>query len=142
MRDLEATINNADADLVIVATPIDLRRVINVKLGRVRGHLGARRVSDVALSFGAPVWCGGMLELGIGRAHNLHLTTHEAFTLPGDTSSASRYWDDDIVDPLLEAEAGVQTLPPGAGLGVTLKRDLIHRLTVRRAEQGPAGAPV
>jgi len=120
----------------------DAGRVINVKLGRVRGHLGARRVSDVALSFGAPVWCGGMLELGIGRAHNLHLTTHEAFTLPGDTSSASRYWDDDIVDPLLEAEAGVQTLPPGAGLGVTLKRDLIHRLTVRRAEQGPAGAPV
>jgi len=122
------------------ALEADAGRVINVKLGRVRGHLGARRVSDVALAFGAPVWCGGMLELGIGRAHNLHLTTHEAFTLPGDTSSASRYWDEDIVDPLLEAEAGVQTLPTGPGLGVTLKRDLIERLTVRRAELGPAGA--
>lgn len=106
-------------------------RVINVKLGRVRGHLQARRVADVALAFGAPVWCGGMLELGIGRAHNLHMTAHEAFTLPGDTSSASRYWDEDIVEPLLEAVDGVQRLPQGPGLGVTLKRDLIERATVR-----------
>jgi o-succinylbenzoate synthase len=115
-------------------------RVINVKLGRVRGHLGARRVADVALAFGAPVWCGGMLELGIGRAHNLHMTSHEAFTLPGDTASASRYWDEDIVDPWLEAEAGVQQLPEGPGLGVTLKTDLVERLTLRRSALGPGAA--
>ena len=115
-------------------------RVINVKVGRVRGHLQARRIADVALAFGAPVWCGGMLELGIGRAHNLHLTTHEAFTLPGDTASASRYWDEDIVEPLLEAENGLQRLPEGPGLGVTLKHDLIERLTVRKVVVGAGAA--
>lgn len=108
-------------------------RVINVKVGRVRGHLGARRVHDVARSFGAPVWCGGMLELGVGRAHNLHLSTLEGFTLPGDTASASRYWgDEDITEQLLDAVDGVQRVPEGPGIGVTLRRDLIERLTVRR----------
>lgn len=113
---------------------LDAGRVINVKMGRVRGHLQARRVHDVALSFGAPVWCGGMLELGVGRAHNLHLSSLEDFTLPGDTSSASRYWDEDIVEPILDAVDGVQHVPDGIGLGVTLKRDLIERLTSRRLD--------
>lgn len=113
---------------------LDAGRVINVKMGRVRGHLQARRVHDVALSFGAPVWCGGMLELGVGRAHNLHLSSLEDFTLPGDTSSASRYWDEDIVEPVLDAVDGVQRVPDGAGIGVTLKRDLIERLTSRRLD--------
>ncbi len=116
------------------ALELEAGRVINVKLGRVRGHLEARRVADVALAFGAPVWCGGMLELGIGRAHNLHMTSLEAFTLPGDTASASRYWDEDVVEPLLEARDGLQRLPDGPGLGVELKRDLIERLTTRRQE--------
>lgn len=107
-------------------------RVINIKVGRVRGHLMARRVHDVALTFGAPVWCGGMLELGVGRAHNLHLSSLEGFTLPGDTASASRYWDEDIVEPILDAEGGVQQIPEGAGIGVSLKRDLIEKLTVRK----------
>ena len=107
-------------------------RVINVKVGRVRGHLEARRVHDVAVAFGAPVWCGGMLELGIGRAHNLHLSSLENYTLPGDTASASRYLEEDIVDPWLDAKEGIQHIPDGAGLGVTLKRDLIERLAVRR----------
>lgn len=116
-------------------------RVINVKLGRVRGHLGARRVADVALSFGAPVWCGGMLELGIGRAHNLHMTTHPAFSLPGDTASASRYWDEDIVEPRLDAADGLQRLPEGPGLGVALNTDLIERITTRTSAVG-AGGPI
>ena len=106
-------------------------RVINIKVGRVRGHTLARRTHDVALSFGAPVWCGGMLELGVGRAHNLHLSSLPGFTLPGDTASASRYWDEDIVEPLLDARNGMQRIPDGPGLGVTLKRDLIEKLTVR-----------
>ncbi len=113
---------------------LDAGRVINVKMGRVRGHLEARRIHDVALSFGAPVWCGGMLELGVGRAHNLHLSSLENFTMPGDTSSASRYWDEDIVEPLLDAHDGVQKVPNGIGLGVTLKRELMDRLTRRRLD--------
>lgn len=109
-------------------------RVINVKLGRVRGHLGARRVHDVALAFGAPVWCGGMLELGVGRAHNLHMSTLENYTLPGDTSSASRYWgDEDIIEEGLEAINGVQRVPSeGPGLGVTLRREQLERATLDR----------
>ncbi|MDZ7705666.1 MAG: o-succinylbenzoate synthase [Trueperaceae bacterium] len=106
-------------------------RVINIKEGRMRGQLMARRAHDIALSFGAPVWCGGMLEMGIGRAHNLHLSSLEGFTLPGDTSSASRYWDEDIVEPLLDARHGVQRIPDGPGLGVTLKRDFIETITER-----------
>ena len=123
------------------ALELEAGRVINVKLGRVRGHLASRRVADVALAFGAPVWCGGMLELGIGRAHNLHMTSLEAFSLPGDTASASRYWQEDIVEPLLDAVDGFQRLPEGPGLGVTLKRDLIDRLTTRRSELSGDAAP-
>lgn len=111
-------------------------RVINVKTGRVRGHREARRVHDVAQAFGAPVWCGGMLETGIGRAHNLHLSTLENFLLPGDTSSSNRYWDEDVVEEPLEARDGLQTVPEGRGIGVTLKHDLIARLTHAVAEFG------
>jgi len=116
-------------------------RVINIKVGRVRGHLLARRTHEVALSFGAPVWCGGMLELGIGRAHNLHLSSLEGFTLPGDTASASRYWEEDIVEPLLDAVDGVQRVPEGPGLGVSLKRDLIERMTNRVESFGAEAVP-
>ena len=117
------------------ALQIDAGRVINVKVARVRGHLEARRVHDVALAFGAPVWCGGMLELGVGRAHNLHLSTLENYTLPGDTASASRYWEDDVVYPILDANDGIQQVPEeGPGIGVMLNRDLIDTLAIRREE--------
>ena len=110
-------------------------RVINVKVGRVRGLLESRKVHDVAAAFGAPVWCGGMLELGIGRALNLHMSTLSNFTLPGDTASATRYWgDEDIVEERLDAVDGVQSVPAGPGLGVTLRRDLIERKTLRRQD--------
>jgi o-succinylbenzoate synthase len=112
-------------------------RIINVKMGRVRGHLMARRVHDVAQSFGAPVWCGGMLELGIGRAHNLHLSSLEGFTLPGDTASASRYWEADIVDRWLDAAKGVQRIPEGPGIGVGLDRAALDKVTVERLELRP-----
>ena len=107
-------------------------RVINIKVGRLRGHLNSRRTHDVALAFGAPVWCGGMLELGVGRAHNLHLSSLAGFTLPGDTASASRYWDEDIVEPLLDAVDGVQHIPEGPGIGVSLKRDFLDEITLRQ----------
>ena len=112
-------------------------RIINVKVGRVRGYTQALRLHDVAVAFGAPVWCGGMLESGVGRAHNLHLSSLEGFVLPGDTSSASRYWDEDIVEPLLDAVDGVQQVPQGAGSGVTLKRDLVERRTRKVATLTP-----
>jgi O-succinylbenzoate synthase len=115
------------------ALETDAGRVINVKLGRVRGHLAARRIHDVALAFGAPVWCGGMLELGVGRAHNLHLSTLEGYLLPGDTASASRYWEHDIVDRWLDAENGFQALPEGPGIGVNLDAEAVARTTLRRA---------
>jgi o-succinylbenzoate synthase len=112
----------------------DAGRVINVKVGRVRGHLAARRIHDVALAFGVPVWCGGMLELGVGRAHNLHLSTLEGYTLPGDTASASRYWEEDVVTVWLDAEDGLQRVPPGPGLGVELDRGVVGRRLLRSAE--------
>lgn len=113
-------------------------RVINIKTGRVRGYQAARMVHDVAKTFGAPVWCGGMLESGIGRAHNLHVATLENFTMPGDTSSSSRYWHEDIVEEPLEAVNGLQKVPTGAGIGVTLKRDMVKRITQRVEELKPA----
>ena len=117
------------------ALQIDAGRVINVKVARVRGHLEARRVHDVALAFGARVWCRCMLELGVGRAHNLHLSTLENYTLPGDTASASRYWEDDVVYPILDANDGIQKVPEeGPGIGVMLNRDLIDTLAIRREE--------
>lgn len=109
-------------------------RVINVKVGRVRGHLAAQRIHDVALAFGAPVWCGGMLELGVGRAHNLHLSTLEGYSLPGDTASASRYWEEDVTTTWLDATDGVQHVPTGPGLGVDLDRSAVARRTIRRTE--------
>ena len=111
------------------ALQIGAGKIINVKVGRVRGYTQAKRLHDVAVAFGAPVWCGGMLESGVGRAHNLHLSSLEGFVLPGDTASASRYWDEDIVTPLLDATQGLQKVPDGPGIGVELKRDLIARLT-------------
>ncbi|EYB67602.1 mandelate racemase/muconate lactonizing-like protein [Deinococcus phoenicis] len=104
-------------------------RVINIKVARVGGHAEARRVHDVAQSFGAPVWCGGMLESGVGRAHNIHLSTLPDFKLPGDTSSASRYWETDVVNEALEAEDGLMPVPEGPGIGVTLNRDFTARVS-------------
>ena len=112
-------------------------RVINVKVGRVRGHLAARRIHDVAAAFRAPVWCGGMLELGVGRAHNLHLSTLEGYAMPGDTASASRYWEEDVITTGLDAVDGVQAVPEGPGLGVELDRAVVGRRTVRSHEVAP-----
>lgn len=105
-------------------------RVINIKVARVGGHQEARRVHDVAQSFGAPVWCGGMLEGGIGRAHNIHLASLPNFTKPGDTSSSSRYWKQDIIHEPLETKDGFMPVPQGPGIGVTPNHAFIDSLTV------------
>lgn len=121
-----------------ILTPEDTRkalqigagRVINIKVGRVGGHAEALRVHDIAQSYGAPVWCGGMLESGIGRAHNIHLATLPNFSKPGDTSSSSRYWHQDIVNEPLETKNGLMPVPVGPGIGVTLNRPFVERLTL------------
>ncbi|MDO9524737.1 MAG: o-succinylbenzoate synthase [Gemmobacter sp.] len=105
-------------------------RVINIKVGRLGGHVEARRVHDLCQAWDVPVWCGGMLEAGIGRAHNIHLSTLEQFTKPGDTSSSSRYFHRDIVVEKLETENGLMPVPAnGAGIGVTLDWDFLATVT-------------
>lgn len=108
-------------------------QIINIKLGRVGGHSQARAVQEVAARNGIPVWCGGMLESGIGRAHNIAMSTLPGFTLPGDVSASSRYWEEDIIDPpVLVSPAGTISVSNKPGLGFEIKEDLIEHLTVRR----------
>ncbi len=112
------------------ALQTDAARVINIKVGRVGGHLAARQIHDLAQAFQVPVWCGGMLESGVGRAHNIHLSTLPNFTKPGDTSSASRYFTRDIVEQKLETVDGRMPVPQGAGIGVTLDLDYLPHATL------------
>jgi o-succinylbenzoate synthase len=118
-------------------TAIELKacRIINIKLGRVGGHSEARRVHDVCREWGIPVWCGGMLESGIGRAHNIAMSSLPGFTLPGDVSASQRYWEEDIIEPEVAVTArGTICVPTGPGLGFAVRRERIERLTVRRRE--------
>ena len=90
-------------------------RVINVKIGRVGGHGEALRVHEVAAAAGVPLWCGGMLESGVGRAHNIAVAALPGFSKPGDTSSSSRYFEEDIVEPRPEAADGLMPVRKGPG---------------------------
>lgn len=112
------------------ALQTDAARVINIKVGRSGGYIESLRIHDLSAAFNVPVWCGGMLESGIGRAHNIHLSTLPNFTKPGDVSSASRYFHRDIIEQKLETEAGHMAVPrEGAGIGVTLDRDFLNRVS-------------
>ncbi len=106
--------------------------IINIKLGRVGGFAEARRVHDVAQAAGIPVWCGGMLEAGVGRAHNIALATLPNFVLPGDVSASRRYWKRDIIQPPVETTPrGTIEIPDGAGFGYNLDQEYLRSLTVR-----------
>jgi O-succinylbenzoate synthase len=106
--------------------------IINIKLGRVGGFAEARRVHDVCREHGIPVWCGGMLEAGIGRAHNIALSTLPNFVLPGDVSASKRYWARDIITPPVETTPqGTILVRDDPGFGYELDRDYIRQLTVR-----------
>jgi len=108
-------------------------RIINIKLGRVGGFAEAKRVHDVAQAAGIPVWCGGMLEAGIGRAHNIALATLPNFVLPGDVSASKRYWARDIVTPPVEVTPrGTIEVRDEPGFGYALDRDFIDSITVRQ----------
>ena len=104
-------------------------KVINIKIGRVGGHAEAVRIHDAARAAGVPVWCGGMLEAGIGRAHNVAIASLPGFSKPGDTSSSSRYFEEDIVEPALEAKDGIMPVPTGPGTGVAIRPDVLGRVT-------------
>ncbi len=119
------------------ATAIELRacRIINIKLGRVGGHTGARSVEQLCRAHSLPVWCGGMLESGVGRAHNIAMSTLSGFTLPGDVSASRRYWERDIIEPEVEVSSrGTIRIPETPGLGFSVRRDLVDKLTVRTNE--------
>lgn len=119
------------------AINIDACRIVNIKMGRVGGHAEARRIERVCRENGVAVWCGGMLEAGIGRAHNIALSTLAGFTLPGDVSASARYWAEDIIEPPVTVTPRGTIVPPdGPGIGFEVKRDRIEKLTVRRATIG------
>lgn len=108
-------------------------RIINIKLGRVGGFTMARRIHDLCQQHGVPVWCGGMLESGIGRAHNIALATLPNFSLPGDVTASKRYWTEDIISPEVTVSAqGTIRVPSGPGIGFVPRLDLIEKLTVRK----------
>jgi O-succinylbenzoate synthase len=107
-------------------------RIINIKLGRVGGFAEAKRLHDVCQRHGIPVWCGGMLEAGIGRAHNVALASLPNFVLPGDVSASRRYWTRDIIRPPVETTSrGTIALRPGPGFGYELDTEFLREITVR-----------
>jgi O-succinylbenzoate synthase len=108
-------------------------RIINIKLGRVGGFTEAKAIQAFAQEHDMPVWCGGMLESGIGRAHNIALSTLPGFTLPGDVSASARYWEEDIIEPpVTVSRAGTIKAPTGPGIGFEVDEGRIEFLTVRR----------
>jgi O-succinylbenzoate synthase len=125
----ESIRNRRDA---LAAIGMESCRIVNIKLGRVGGFSEAIRVHNVTAERGVPVWCGGMLETGIGRAHNIALASLENFSLPGDVSASSRYWEEDIIEPAVEVSSkGEITVPQIAGRGFEVNRNRVEQLTVR-----------
>ena len=108
-------------------------KIINIKLGRVGGFTMARRIHDLCQQHGIPVWCGGMLESGVGRAHNVALATLSNFSLPGDVAASKRYWEQDIIAPeVTVSPQGTIRVPTRPGIGFEPRLDLIEKLTVRK----------
>ena len=121
------------------AIEIGATRIINIKPGRVGGHTVAKRVHDVCAEHAIPVWCGGMLEFGIGRAHNVHLASLPSFSLPGDVSASERYFETEIIgEPFTVESDGTMKVPTGPGIGVTVLEDAIRKLALQTKEYRPA----
>ena len=127
----ESIRNRRDA---LAAIDMESCRILNIKVGRVGGFSEAIAVHNAAAERGVPVWCGGMLETGIGRAHNIALSTLPNFTLPGDVSASARYWSQDIIEPeVTVSAAGEIAVPDGVGSGFVVNRRRVDELTVRRS---------
>jgi O-succinylbenzoate synthase len=124
----ESIVSPGDARL---ALELDAGRIINIKPGRVGGFANSLAIHDLCAERGVPVWCGGMLEAGVGRAYNLALASLHNFTLPGDISESRRYWEEDIVDPEFVMDQGMMAVPDGVGMGVTLRMERVEALTRR-----------
>jgi O-succinylbenzoate synthase len=127
-----------DESVVSAASAADaIRRgacsIVNIKAGRVGGYLEAARVHAVCQALGVPVWCGGMLETGLGRAANLALASLPGFTLPGDTSASARYYREDITEPFVMVD-GRLSVPQGPGVGVLPRPEILGALTIAREE--------
>jgi O-succinylbenzoate synthase len=115
-------------------------RIINIKPGRVGGFSESIRLHDLCASHGIPVWHGGMLESGIGRAANVHLSTLPNFSLPGDIAASKRYFDPDLIDPPIEVAAdGTIGVPAGPGIGVEIRQDRVDAATIRRLDIADRG---
>ena len=115
------------------AIELGAARIINIKLGRVGGYSSAREIQALCLRHNIPAWCGGMLECGIGRAHNIAASSLPGYTLPGDVSASNRYWHEDIIEPEVEiTPRGTICVPESPGLGYHVRRDLVDRLTVEK----------
>jgi O-succinylbenzoate synthase len=126
----EAIHNRRDAQ---AAAELGSCRIINIKVGRVGGFSEAIAIHNIAQKAQIPVWCGGMLEAGIGRSHNIALSSLPNFTLPGDVSASKRYWKEDIIEPEVAVSAqGFIKVPDAAGRGFQLRADVIENLTVRK----------
>jgi O-succinylbenzoate synthase len=128
----ESIRNRRDA---LAAIEMESCKIINIKLGRVGGFSEAIAVHNAAQERGIPVWCGGMLESGVGRAHNIALSTLENFRLPGDVSASARYWHEDIIEPEVTVTSDGEILISDApGRGYEVRTDLVEQLTVRKEE--------
>jgi O-succinylbenzoate synthase len=135
---LDESIVNARSAAIAIET--GACRIINIKVGRVGGFSEARKIHDVCRAQKISVWCGGMLESGIGRAHNIALSTLENFSLPGDVSASKRYWKEDIIDPEVSVSPqGMISIGNEPGRGYRIKEDLIEELTVRKETIGAGG---
>src|SRR5580698_1918812 len=125
----ESILNARDADFALETGAC---RILNIKVGRVGGFSEAIKIHDVALRHNVPVWCGGMLESGVGRGHNIALSTLENFRLPGDVSASKRYWKEDIIEPEVEVrDDGMIAISDAVGTGYQVREDLVRNFTVR-----------
>jgi O-succinylbenzoate synthase len=128
----ESIRNRRDA---LAAIEMGSCRIINIKNGRVGGFSEAIGIHNAAMERGVPVWCGGMLETGIGRSHNIALSSLPNFSLPGDVSASKLYWKDDIIEPAVEVSSlGEIAVPTEPGRGFAVREDLVERFTVRKDE--------
>lgn len=116
------------------AVELGSTKIINIKIGRVGGLTEAVKIHDYCQENNIPVWCGGMLESGIGRAHNVALTTLPNFTLPGDTASSSRYWEKDLIEPEVVSVDGLIEVPKAKGIGYEVNLETVDQFTVDKKE--------